>query len=81
MDGAVSREEAAARWRLDLEDAEASGRQTWPGDITAGMSDFERLTLVTGNPDAGAERTRAGVRGSAPAGPAYQAARRGQPRR
>ena len=47
MDGAVTREEAAARWRLDLEDAEASSRQTWPGDITAGMSEFERLTLIT----------------------------------
>ena len=47
MDGAVTREEAAARWRLDLEDAEASSRQTWPGDITAGMSEFERLILIT----------------------------------
>ena len=47
MDGAVTREEAAARWRQDLEDAEASSQQTWPGDITAGMSEFERLTLVT----------------------------------
>ena len=47
MDGAVTREEAAARWGLDLEDAEASSRQAWPGDITAGMSEFERLTLVT----------------------------------
>ena len=47
MDGAVTREEAAARWRLDLEDAEASSRQTWPGDITTGMSEFERLTLIT----------------------------------
>ena len=47
MDGAVTREEAAARWRLDLEDAEASSRQTWPEDITAGMSEFERLTLIT----------------------------------
>ena len=47
MDGAVTREEAAARWRLDLEDAEAGSRQTWPGDITAGMSEFERLTLIT----------------------------------
>ena len=47
MDGAVSREEAEARWRLDLEEAEASSRQTWPGDITAGLSAFERLTLVT----------------------------------
>ena len=47
MDGAVTREEAAVRWRLDLEDAEASSRQTWPRDITAGMSEFERLTLIT----------------------------------
>ena len=47
MDGAVTREEAAARWRLDLEDAEARSEQTWPGDITAGMSEFERLTLIT----------------------------------
>ena len=47
MDGAVSREEAAARWRQDLEDAESSSRRTWPGDITAGMSEFERLTLIT----------------------------------
>ena len=47
MDGAVTREEAAARWRLDLEEAEASSRQSWPGDITAGMSEFERLTLIT----------------------------------
>ena len=47
MDGAVTREEAAARWRLDLEDAETSSRQSWIGDITTGMSDFERLTLIT----------------------------------
>ena len=47
MDDPVTREEAAARWRLDLEDAEASNRQTWRGDITAGMSEFERLTLIT----------------------------------
>ena len=47
MDGEVTREEAAARWRLDLEDAAASSRQTWPGDITAGMSEFEWFTLVT----------------------------------
>ena len=47
MDGAVTREEAAARWRLDLEDAEAGSQQTWPGEITAGMSEFERLTLIT----------------------------------
>ena len=47
MDGAVTKEEAAARWRLDLEDAEADSRQTWPEDITAGMSQFERLTLIT----------------------------------
>ena len=46
MDGAVTREETAARWRLDLEDAETSSRQTWPRDITAGMSEFERLTLI-----------------------------------
>ena len=30
MDGAVTREAAAARWRLDLEEAEAISRQTWP---------------------------------------------------
>ena len=47
MDGAVTKEEAAVRWLLDLEDAETSSRQTWPGDITSGMSEFERLTLVT----------------------------------
>ena len=47
MDGAVTREEAAARWRLDLEEAEASSHRTWTGDITAGMSEFERLTLIT----------------------------------
>ena len=47
MDGAVTREEAAARWRLDLKDAEASSQHTWPGDITAVMSEFEWLTLVT----------------------------------
>ena len=47
MHGVVKREEAAARWRLDLEDAEASRRQTWPGDIIAGMSEFERFTLIT----------------------------------
>ena len=47
MDGAIAKEEAAARWRRDLEDAAADSRQTWPGDITARMSEFERLTLVT----------------------------------
>ena len=47
MEDAVTREEAEARWRLDLEDAEADSRQTWPEDITAGMSQFERLTLIT----------------------------------
>ena len=47
MDGAVTREEAEARWRLDLEEAEADSRQAWPLDITAGMSEFERLTLIT----------------------------------
>ena len=47
MDGTVTREEAAARWLLDLEDAETSSQQTWPVDITAGMSEFERLTLIT----------------------------------
>ena len=47
MDGAVTREEAAARWRRDLEDAEADSRQSWPMDITARMSEFERLTLIT----------------------------------
>ena len=47
MDGAVTREEAVARWRLDMEDAEASSQQTWPRDITAAMSEFERLTMIT----------------------------------
>lgn len=47
MDGAVTREEAAALWRRDLEEAEASSRQTWPMEITAGMSEFEWLTLIT----------------------------------
>ena len=47
MDGAVTREEAAARWRRDLEEAEADSRQSWPMDITARMSEFERLTLIT----------------------------------
>ena len=47
MDGAVAREEAAARWRRDLEDAEADSRRSWPQDVTARMSEFERLTLVT----------------------------------
>ena len=45
MDGAITKEEAAARWRLDLEDAEASSQQTWHRDITAGMSEW--LTLIT----------------------------------
>ena len=47
MDGAVTKEEEEARWRRDLENAEASSRQSWPTDITARMSEFERLTLVT----------------------------------
>ncbi len=47
MDGAVTREEVAARWRRDLEEAEADSRQSWPMDITARMSEFERLTLIT----------------------------------
>ena len=47
MDNAVTREAAAARWRRDLEQAEASDEHTWPVDITVGMSEFERLTLVT----------------------------------
>ncbi len=47
MDGAVTQEEAAARWRRDLEDTEARSRQSWPQDITARMSEFERLTLLT----------------------------------
>ena len=47
MDGAVTREQALARWQLDLEDAEVSSQQTWPGDITAAMSEFEWLTLIT----------------------------------
>ncbi len=47
MDSAVTKGQAEARWRRDLEDAEASSRQSWPLDITARMSEFERLTLVT----------------------------------
>ena len=47
MDGAVTKEEAEARWRLDLEDAEARSQWAWPVDITARMSEFERLTLIT----------------------------------
>ena len=47
MDGAVTREEAAALWRRDLEEAEASSRQTWHRGTTAGMSEFEWLTLIT----------------------------------
>ena len=47
MDGAVTKEEAAARWQRDLEEAEVRDEQTWPGDTTARMSEFERLTLLT----------------------------------
>ena len=47
MDGAVTREEVAARWRLDLAGAEANSRQSWPQDITTRMSEFEQLTLIT----------------------------------
>ncbi len=47
MGSAVTREKAAIRWRRDLEDAEADNRQSWPPDITARMSEFERLTLLT----------------------------------
>ena len=47
MDGAVTREEAAARWRRDLEVAEVDSRQSWPMDVTARMSEFERLALIT----------------------------------
>ena len=36
MDGTVTKEEAAARWRLDLEVAEADSRRAWPEDITVG---------------------------------------------
>ena len=46
MDSAVTREEAAARWRLDLTDAEARSEQTWPRDIATTMSEFEWLTLI-----------------------------------
>ena len=46
MDGALTKEEAAARWRRHLEAAEAGSRQTWPRDVTAGMSEFEWLTLA-----------------------------------
>ena len=45
MDGAMTKEQAAAHWRRDLEEAEASSRQAWPRDVTAGMSEFEWLTL------------------------------------
>ena len=78
MDGAVTREEAAARWRLDLEDAEASSRQTWPRDITAGMSEFERLTLIT--EILMPVRNELALESEETHQPA-QAARRGQPRR
>ena len=44
---AITRAAAATRWRRDLEGAEAGSRETWAVDITAGMSEFERLTLVT----------------------------------
>ena len=47
MDGALTKEEAAARWRLDLGEAEADSRHAWPENLTAGMSEFERLTLIT----------------------------------
>ena len=47
MDGAVAKEEAAARWRRDLENAETGSQETWPWGITARMSEFERLTLIT----------------------------------
>ena len=47
MDGAATQEEAAARWRLELEDAEAGSRQSWPQDVTARISEFEWLTLIT----------------------------------
>ena len=47
MDGAVTGEEEAIRWRRDLEDAEAANQESWPMDVTARMSEFEWLTLVT----------------------------------
>ncbi len=47
MDGPVTREEAAARWRRDLQDAEAGSRQSWPVGFTVRLSEFERLTLIT----------------------------------
>ncbi len=47
MDGAATQEEAAERWRRDLEEAEASSRKSWPQDITARMSEFEWMTLIT----------------------------------
>ena len=47
MDGTVTKEEAATRWRRDLEEAEADSRRSWPIDVTARMSEFERLTLIT----------------------------------
>ncbi len=47
MDSAFTRKEAEARWRLDLEDAEARSERAWPENLTAGMSEFERLTLIT----------------------------------
>ncbi len=47
MYGAIAKEEASARWRRDLEEAEADSRQSWPMDVTARMSEFERLALIT----------------------------------
>ena len=41
------KEEAAARWRLDLGTVVAGSQQTWPVDVTARMSELEWLTLVT----------------------------------
>ena len=47
MDGTVTKEEAAVRWRRDLEEAEASSRQSWPRVVTNRMSEFDQLTLIT----------------------------------
>lgn len=47
MEKAVAREEAAARWLRDLRAAETAIRRAWPRDITARMSEFELLTLVS----------------------------------
>ena len=47
MDGAITREQAEARWRRDLDGAVARSEQDWPREVTSRMSEFEWLTLVT----------------------------------